>query len=432
MKRAVLTALLLVTLMVGLSGNALGATKLVFMGWTGTTESQIYEAVIDLFEAEHPGVDVEVLYVPSAEFTNRLMAMIAGGITPDVFYVPLDQFANWAAAGGILLDLTPYIRQDKDSPTQTIWPAGINLYRFDGKRPGTGNSILALPKDLGPWAMVYNIDLYDQAGVKTPAADRPILWPEAVSLWRKLTHDRNGDGSIDIWGMAGWPLGFPIEGAIWSNGADYFNADLTRLGVDTPQFAEAVQWVANLSLVEKVATPPNSDNWNWWLQGKIATFYMGPWDQAFFWNNLKFKWDIAPWPASPRTGQSRTWVGSMGIGVSATTTHPQLAYELVKYLTMDKTAQTKLYEMGQMVPNRIDLLADFLQMKKPPYNRMVFIDIITKYGRVQPWYYTKDDSWWGVLDGELFPQVYRGEALATQLFSGQAQRLQAIFARNLQ
>lgn len=413
------------------AGQAKAATKLVFMGWSGHLEREIYESVIQQFEREHPGVKVDVQYVDPADFTNRLVSMIAAGTAPDVFYVPLDRFADWAAAGGVLLDLVPYAEKDRELPLKTIWPMGINLYRFDGQRVGRGNQLLAMPKDLGPWAMVYNADLYDEAGVRTPPADKPLLWPEAVSLWRKLTRDKNGDGTPDVWGMAGWPLGFPVEGAIWSNGADYLSPDLTRVTADAPEFTEAVQWVANLSLVEKVATPPLSDNWNWWLQGKIATFYMGPWDQAFFWNNLKFRWDIAPWPASPRTKESRTWLGSMGIGVAANTKNPQLAYELVKYLTMDKEAQTKLYELGQMVPNRIDLLPEFVKMNKPPFNRKVFIDIITTYGRVHPWYYTTDDTWWNVLTQEILPDIYTGKALAAQVLPGQIKRLQSLFAKNL-
>ncbi len=410
---------------------AASAETLVFMGWSGNLEKDIYESVIRQFEKDHPGVKVDIQYVNPADFTARLVSMIAGGVAPDVFYVPLDRFADWAAAGGVLRDLAPLLREDPESPLNVIWPAGVNLYRYDGKVVGRGAQVLALPKDLGPWAMVYNIDLYNEAGVELPAAEKPMTWDEAVARWKKLTRDLNADGTPDVWGMAGWPLGFPVEGAIWSNGADYFNADMTVLTVNTPAFIEAVQWVADLSLVHRVATPPRFDNWRTWLQGKIATFYMGPWDQAYFWEHLQFQWDIAPWPASPRTGQSRTWVGSMGIAVSATSKQPKLAYELAKYLAADKGAQTQLFTRGQMVPNRRDLLPDFLRLNKPPRHRSVFVDIIGQYGRVHPWYYTRDDSWWNALN-QLLVSVYEGKAPAAQLLAGQHDRLQALYARNLE
>ncbi len=417
------------TLIGGVTSVA-SAETLVFMGWSGNLEREIYEAVIRQFERDHAGVKVDIQYVNPADFTTRLVSMMAGGVAPDVFYVPLDRFADWAAAGGVMRDLAPLLQEDSDKPLNVIWPAGVSLYRYDGKVVGRGPQVLALPKDLGPWAMVYNIELYNQAGVPLPDATKPMSWDEAVARWKKLTRDLNGDGTPDVWGMAGWPLGFPIEGAIWSNGADFFNADMTALAVNTPAFVEAVQWVADLSLVHRVATPPHFDNWPAWIEGKIATFYMGPWDQAYFWEHLQFPWDIAPWPASLRTGQSRTWVGSMGIAVSATSKQPKLAYELVKYLVADKAAQTQLFTMGQMVPNRRDLLADFLRLKKPPEHRSVFIDIIGQYGRVQPWYYTRDDGWWNALN-QLLASVYEGKAPAGQLLVGQYDRLQALYAKNL-
>src|SRR5205823_3785298 len=113
-------------------------------------------------------------------------------------------------------------------------------YRFDGRRFGRG-ALFALPKDIGPFAMYYNRELFARAGLPSPPAEQPWTWPEAVAVWRRLTLARRADGRIDQWGT----FGFPLEAAVWSNGGDFLSPDGRQFTMpDDPRALEAVRWLA--------------------------------------------------------------------------------------------------------------------------------------------------------------------------------------------
>ena len=68
---------------------------------------------------------------------------------------------------------------------------------------------------------------------------------------KKLTADTNGDGALDQWGT-GLNVQWNLQPFVWSNGGDWLNEDRTKVTVDTPEFAEALQWFADLQNVHGV------------------------------------------------------------------------------------------------------------------------------------------------------------------------------------
>ncbi|WP_353625957.1 hypothetical protein [Bacillus sp. JCM 19041] len=71
--------------------------------------------------------------------------------------------------------------------------------------------------------------------------------------------------------------------------------------MDTPEFKEALQFVADLRLEHQVVPSPeaeeSSNSYARWLNGEVAMFPMGPWDTAAFWD-LEFDYDLMHWPKS--------------------------------------------------------------------------------------------------------------------------------------
>jgi multiple sugar transport system substrate-binding protein len=146
-------------------------------------------------------------------------------------------------------------------------------------------------------------------------------------------------------------------------------------------------------------TPDETAAGDWfsrWVNGKVAMAWMGPWDQATFWDAVTFDWDIMPAPASPRTGESVTWLASAALCISPDSKNKDAAYALAEFLCMDREAQTFNYESGQAVPNIVSMAKnEFLAMDRPPQNRQIFLDIIEdeEKGRFKPTYYTEDNTW---------------------------------------
>src|SRR5688500_11687493 len=86
-----------------LSVSASAKTTLTFMQWSlGETMDAWCAETLEEFGQIH---DVEVVRVFETGFTDRLMAMIAGGTPPDVFIARLDSYPKLALPGQ-LLDIT--------------------------------------------------------------------------------------------------------------------------------------------------------------------------------------------------------------------------------------------------------------------------------------------------------------------------------------
>lgn len=402
----------------GGSGSGSGKNVVItFAGWGSLAEKQIFTKMIDQFEATHPGVKVNYQHVPGTQedYMVKLTSNLATNKMPDVFYIHSDEFYSWVDAGR-LEDLTPYVEASETAQSANVWDKALTVFRYNTATKQVGvedGALYGLPKDLGPWAMVYNKTLFEQKGVPLPDPEVPMTWSEFVETARLLTE---GEGIDKVFGTAN----FTLESAVWSNGADFLNEDHTQVTVNTPEFAEAMQFVADLALVEGVSPTPEEDAASGWFQrwvnGKVGMAWMGPWDQATFWDSVSFEWDIMPTPVSDRTGQGVSWLASAALCVSPNSENKQLAYELAEFLCMNQDAQTYNYQAGQAVPNIVDMAKnDYLQMDKMPENKQVFLDIIEDpaKGKFKPVYYTKNTTWYSYFYSES-SKVWSGSMTAAE------------------
>ncbi|MFS0728187.1 ABC transporter substrate-binding protein [Paenibacillus sp. 1P07SE] len=363
-----------------------------FMGHGNPNEKKIFEALIAAFEDENPNVTVKYTSVPPGEYSQKLTTLVSSGKAPDVFYVGGSEFYRFAEAG-TLLNIQSHLDQTDLFNPDNVWPQALDRYRYDGSSVGAGD-LYGLPKDVGPWAFVYNKTLFDEAGIEPPPAEAGAwTWNEFLDAAKELTVDENGDGKPDQYGVGAYSL----ESAVWANGGQYIDYESGTVLVDQPEFYEAMQFVADLSLKHNVSPNQEAEQalnaYTRFLNGKLAMFAMGPWDQPAFWE-LPFEWDIAAWPASPSTGETATWLGSMGFAISAKSAHPQEAFDLAAFLSLDEDGQRENYQLGQAVPNLIDMATgEFMESDKAPATRQVFIDIIQDYGRADVPAYSKDTQW---------------------------------------
>ena len=394
-----------------------GDKKITFMFRGGADEKAAYEAAIAKYTAD-TGVPVEMTVTDADQYATKLQAAVAGNNVPDVFYIEQATLQSYVASG-VLMDITDAVAAS-GVDLDNIWPYGVDSYRFDGTVQGTSEGALyGLPKDVGPFSFGYNKTMLEAAGIPLPDKDVPYTLDEFVAVTKQLTTDTDGDGAIDQWGT-GLNVQWNLQSLVWSNGGDWTNADHTEVTVDSPEFAEALQWFADLTNVEGV-TPSASDaatldTYQRWMAGEIGFFPVGPWDVSVY-NELDFEYDLIPWPAG-ETGESATWVGSLGIGVSNTTDYPDEAVKLATYLSADSAAQQTLVDAGIQVPNLIDVADTWAAATDAkPANRQEFLDIVKDYGRAMPAAFTYGAEWYDelwiniqpVLDGETTAADYLAE-----------------------
>ena len=168
MKKTLLTVLL-----AALCTVAALADELTLMIYAQPQEKAILDQVVARFEATHPGTTVKFISSTQAEYDAKIQAQLAANQLPDVFYLGPGGVRNYVDNGKVL-DLAPYTKTVKGVNVDDLYPAALDSYRYDGKVLGQGDSIWAVPKDFGPFALAYNKDLFKKYKTLKSISDADI------------------------------------------------------------------------------------------------------------------------------------------------------------------------------------------------------------------------------------------------------------------
>lgn len=415
----------------GKGDSGSGNKELTFMFRGGPDEQTAYKNVVKKFEDDHPGVKVKIIVTAADQYATKLKAAITGNKMPDVFYFESGDLKAYVNSG-ILLNLTPYLDKNKNVDLNNIWKYGVDLYRYDGNMAGQGD-IYGMPKDVGPFALGYNKTMFEKEGIPLPDKDKPMTWDEFVDINKKLTKDTNGDGKPDQYG-SGFNVNWALQSFVWSNGADWIDDTKTKVTIDDPKFAEALQYFADLQNVHKV-TPSIEDSqtldtYQRWMKGEMGFFPVGPWDMSTY-ETLPFDYDLIPYPAGS-TGKSATWTGSLGIGVSSKSKAPEEAVELVNYLTASREGMEQLVNAKVQIPNLIDMANEWAKdTSTKPANKEEFLQIVEDYGRVLPGHYTYNAEWYNLFFTDIQP-VLDGKITAEQYVKEEQPKMQKLLDKAIE
>jgi len=408
-----------------------------FWGWGDEAEQKNYQTLVSRFMAEPGNENITVVYTPADSQTYMTTLTNAARNLPELFFMPDYDFLEWASSG-LLKDISSYLTEEELS---VIWPHAVDEYYFNPRTSalgkGEGAKLYGLPKDLGPFTLVYNQTLLDARlgeritiGGKEYTKDevystfldpaKPMSWDEFRSLLKAVTNAAEDK----IYGISHYEL----EAAVYSNNADFFNEDASVQRITEKNFTDALQFIADLALVDHVMPSEQEqkekDGFQRFLgQGCIFSF-MGPWDSAQFWaRNVSFKTNILPVAYGTAEGaKSTAWVGSMAYCVSekASSLQTRAALKLAKYLCFDEGAQRKFYQLGQQVPNIVEMAkGEYLDpdnellmengIAKDPVDRSVWVDTITGEneligGKTRARYRTYSSGWYNDLTTYLSEQ----------------------------
>lgn len=410
------------------TGEKTESKQISFMFRGGPEEQKAYEATVKKFETDNPGVKVKIITTTGDQYATKLKAAITGKSVPDVFYFDPGDLRAYAN-GGVLKDITEYV---SDVKFDNIWKYGVDSYRYDGETVGQGN-IYGLPKDVGPFALGYNKAMFEAAGIPLPDKDKPYTWDEFIKVNQQLTKDNNGDGKIDQYGT-GFNVNWALQAFVWSNGADWLDETNTKVTIDDPKFAEALQYFADMQNVYKI-TPSiedaaTLDTYQRWMKGELAFFPVGPWDLATY-ETLPFDYDLIPYPAGS-TGKSASFVGSLGIGVSNNSKSPELAAKLVTYLTASPEGQQQLVDAKVQIPNLIDMAETWAaNSETKPANKKEFLDIVQEYGKPMPNTLTYNAEWYQLFFTDIQP-VLDGKVTAADYVKAEQPKMQSLLDKAIE
>ncbi|HZG56798.1 sugar ABC transporter substrate-binding protein [Paenibacillus sp.] len=358
-KRKLVTSLLLAVAMLtaacstqstGGKGASSGETVTIrFVDWEGEEAHKQVEKMLKTFEEQNPGIKVDYQSVPYDQYLTKLNSQAASNTLPDIAQMPEGQVLQWAQKG-VLMDLSAIL----DGA-----PSKLETNKFktpDGKTVGisVANEIIL---------MFYSKKMFDDAGLPYPPAEveKAWTWEEMVEVARKLTKDVNGkhpgEAGFDPENIAQYGINIPKLDFMWaafakSNGGGVVSKDGKELLVDTPETIEALQKIADLTLVEHVS-PSVSQSTSLpdlaarMLTGKVAMNIDGQWATQSFEVTEGLEYGIGVLPKFKKA----VTVNAGGADVIFNSTkHPDEAAKLLQFL-LDPNNSLPQIQSGLWMPN---------------------------------------------------------------------------------
>lgn len=333
----------------------------------GTPEWQsAMQAITDAYLATYPDKNVLLEIMPSDRYDDKIFTSAAAGTLADMFHANSEMVATFAVKQ-VVMDVTDLLANDtqvkKDDWFDWAWDRALyqdKIYAL----PQKGNTVLSF----------YNKTLYDQAGVDYPS--NGWTWSDYVATSKALT-----DLDSNQWGT--WI--FPWHVAVWENGGDIITEDGQTCILDQPEAYEAIQWVADLALVEgigpKVEEQSMFGTMNPFLSGKVGNYIEGEQYVGQFVQNVKeFDWAAAWVPKGKELFSEGT---ATMFCMYQNTANIDGAWDFLKFLCGDMQAYEALNSAGKLgiPPLKAALEALFLNTEPRPDVKQVLADM-SKVNRI--------------------------------------------------
>lgn len=423
MRKSIWVAILSLILVVGITvSSATAAVELIYTYWGSPLERDAQAKMCRDFEKAYqsifPGIKVKDIYIPS-NYDEKINAMIAAGEPPHVAQLGEALSLEWAEKG-ILMDILPLIKQDKDPSVQIENRLSMTWYWYDKGKKTIGTNLAAEVMVL--W---YNKEIFDKAGIPYPASNPEAwTWEKFLDTAIKLTTDRNGrhpgdpgfdPSNIDTYGVAFGTWWGPILPFIWSNGGDICDPEGRRPLINSPASVEAIQKLADLMLKYHVAPTPTQ------MQAfpalrialqtkKVAMYIDGQWallDLGQMAKEGRLKLGVAPLPKLRKPVCLELGAPNVMFVASAQKALKE-SWEFYKWTTNSEKV-ISLIRGGLWMPlqkwyyTNPKYTAQWLDPEvHPPEYKPAVIDYLLKYGRRSPSYYLRN---WGKISDIMYQEL---------------------------
>ena len=276
---------------------------------------KILREVCDDYEAEHPGIHIELTYRETEELRANFQSSAMGGSGPELIYGPSDQVGPFSVMG---------IIQPLDSVfTPSFFDEFVDnaVVKLNGQTwmigDVVGNHLM----------LIYNKSLIDSPPQNTD---------ELIEIGKALTRDTNGNGNVDQYGLV-WNFTEPFFYAPWLGGfGEWLITDDAKPNLDTDANRQGFKFIKSLRDEHKII--PKECDYEianaLFKTGKAAMIINGDWSWGDYKDVVDF--DIAPLPKVSSTGLWPTpMVSTKGYSINVNTAGKKLEQtkSILTYLT---------------------------------------------------------------------------------------------------
>ena len=165
--------------------------KFLSLAWQVEAIAAVRE-IVNQWNFDHPDQQVELIQGTWNSVHDYLITGFETGDIPDIFHYESSIIVDFALRG-YLANLAPYINEELREDIMDV--AWSSVTRSDGQ-------VIGIPFLAESFIVLYNKRLFKEAGITPPTFDNPWNWHDLQTAAKKLTHDKNGNGVIDQWGVA--------------------------------------------------------------------------------------------------------------------------------------------------------------------------------------------------------------------------------------
>ncbi|MDC4232468.1 sugar ABC transporter substrate-binding protein [Actinomyces sp. B33] len=298
--------------------------------WEPELPDGSFRALMDEFEKENPGIKVKLLSGPYASTKEQLVAASASGTMPDVVGLDGAWVSDFSKQGAIA-DLTALMKDNGYDDSQLASQIAI-----DG-------ATYMIPVVNFVYPMFTNTTLLDEAGVSAVPTNRSEFEDAAKKI-------RATDSDVSGWAL---PLSLETPNGIqndvmswvWASGGTMLTKDGKPdvANEDVKSAAEYIKGLWDAGVVSPGAfTMKEQDKVEDFTNGRVGFMI----DSLAHINTIRegnpdLAFEISAIPAKDGyTGERGMPYASWGIGVSASSEHPEEAWKLVEFLMSKETNAT--------------------------------------------------------------------------------------------
>ena len=319
-------------------------------GGNEETLQKMYEA----FHEEYPNITVNIETIGYDDYFTQMQTRVAGSTAPDCYELNIENFAAYANKG-VLAELTGI-------DTSGYNATALNAFSVNGKQYG-------VPGNFSNVVLIYNKDLFDQAGVAYPTDD--WTWDDAMDACEKIS--ALGD---DIYGIY-QPITFNEFFKVAAQyGGGVLNADKTEFTINSEENLKAatmmISKVTDTNVQPTEAQMGGMGDWDLFESGRLGMIPTGIWAFNTFADACDFNWDIC---VEPGGTQKATHFFSNALVVNADSDKKEAAATWINWLASSDTSAQMRIDAGWDLPaiSNEEVLSGYLKLT-PPENRQAVFD----------------------------------------------------------
>lgn len=340
-RRGLVVVLVLALLALPLAASA-QTVELTLGSWRVDDVAQV-QKLLDAFHAKHPNIRIKFTPTNPPDYNAVLRTQLTGGTGPDLMYVRSYKVGQDLYADGFLEPLTELLPILEENYTV----GSLEAWSLDGVP-------FAVPFMAVSHGIYYNVDLFKKHNLEIPQT-----WEELLAVAEKLKAAGVipfANGSKDEWDMN--------EIVFMNLLPNFIGGRDARLEYETGQvpfndekMVSAFQALQDLAPYLPVGQEGVSyyDAQQLFLLGRVAMFFGGSWDVAFFVaSEPDFEWSVFATPAPEGRPQVVCFHPDAGLGLNAASPHKEAGLAFLKWVTSAEAAQILADEIPGFYPLNVN------------------------------------------------------------------------------